>query len=310
VVTYSYDSATGGASTATASYTTGGTAITLPTPTKTGYTFAGWYSDAALTSSIGLAGATYSPTGTTLSLSAYAKWTAINYTFTYDANSADTGSVPTESSKQITQTATVKANTGSLVRAGYTFNGWNTDSNGTGTTYLSGSQFTVQPSNVILYAKWSANTYTVTYNSNGGTGSAQRSSSNVTSDSYTTGGTSIALPGVGTLNREGYTFGGWNTSAAGSGTNRLESDLYTTISDVIFYAKWIPVTYSISYNGNSSDGGSAPTTGGYTTGQASPYAVVANSYTKTSSIFGGWNTAANGSGTNYSPGASITTLSK
>lgn len=308
VVTYNYNNATGGNSTSSASFTTASSPIVLPTPTKTGYTFAGWYSDSALVNSIGSAGANYSPTGATLALNAYAKWTANDYTFTYDANSADSGSVPTESSKQITQSATIKANIGNLVRAGYTFSGWNTQSDGNGTNYLSGSIFTVGSSNVTLYAKWNANTYTVTYNSNGGTGSAQRSSTNVTSDSYTTGGSAIALPGVGTLERAGYTFVGWNTSAAGTGTNRLENDIYTTVSNTILYAKWSPVTYSISYNGNTSDGGTSPSTGGYTTGQASPYSVATNTFTKTLNVFGGWNTAADGSGISYSPGASITTL--
>jgi uncharacterized repeat protein (TIGR02543 family) len=79
--------------------------IVLPTPTRTGYTFGGWYSDSGLSSQIGLAGANYSPTGTTLSLNAYAKWTAIDYTFTYDGNNSDGGTVPTETAKQITQTA-------------------------------------------------------------------------------------------------------------------------------------------------------------------------------------------------------------
>jgi uncharacterized repeat protein (TIGR02543 family) len=312
VVTYNYNDATGGNSTATASFTTAGSAIVLPTPTKTGFTFAGWYSDSGLSSSIGSAGANYLPTGATLSLNAYAKWTAVNYTFTYNSNSADEGTVPTETSKQITQTATVKANTGGLVRTGYTFGGWNTQSNGSGDNYLSGSLFTVGSSNVTLYAKWTANTYTVTYNVNGGSGNAQRNVSsvatNVTSDSYTTGGASVVLPNVGTLARSGYTFDGWNTSAAGTGTNYAAADNYTTVSNVIFYAKWNPVTYSITYNGNTSDGGSAPTTGGYTTGQASPYSVLANTFTKTSNVFGGWNTAANGTGTSYSPGATITTL--
>jgi uncharacterized repeat protein (TIGR02543 family) len=313
VVTFSYNGADGGESQATAGYTTAGTAITLPVPTRTGFTFAGWHSDAALTTLIGSSNGsgTYAPTGATLSLNAYAKWTAINYTFTYDANSADSGSVPTETSKQITQTATIKANTGSLVRAGYTFGGWNTQSNGGGTNYLSGSLFTVGSSNVILYAKWNANTYTITYNLNGGTGNAQRTvggnATNVTSDSFTTGGASVVLPDAGTLTRTGYTFGGWNTSAAGTGTNRLAGVTFTTVSDVIFYAKWNPITYTITYDANTGTG-TAPTAGGYTTGQASPYVVLTNTFTKTSNVFGGWNTAANGTGISYSPGASITTL--
>jgi uncharacterized repeat protein (TIGR02543 family) len=77
-LTYVYNSATGGNSTSSASFTTGGTPIRLPTPTRTGYTFAGWYSDAGLTSKIGDAGGDYSPTDSTLTLNAYAKWTRNN----------------------------------------------------------------------------------------------------------------------------------------------------------------------------------------------------------------------------------------
>ena len=74
-VTYSYNSATGGNTVASSTFVTGGTAITLPAPTRTGYTFAGWYSDAGLTSKIADAGSSYSPTGETAALSAYANWT-------------------------------------------------------------------------------------------------------------------------------------------------------------------------------------------------------------------------------------------
>jgi len=74
-VTYNYNSATGGNLQATGSFTSFGIAITLPTPTRSGYTFVGWFSDAALTSKIGDAGSSYSPTGPTVLLDAYAKWT-------------------------------------------------------------------------------------------------------------------------------------------------------------------------------------------------------------------------------------------
>jgi uncharacterized repeat protein (TIGR02543 family) len=81
-VTYFYNSATGENSISSASFTTGGTAIRLPTPTRTGYTFAGWFSDAALTSKIGNGGAGYSPSGSTVAINAYAKWTSNKATAT------------------------------------------------------------------------------------------------------------------------------------------------------------------------------------------------------------------------------------
>ena len=76
-LTYAYNSATGGNTVASSSFATGDTPITLPTPTRTGYTFAGWYSDAGFTTRIGDAGEDYSPTGVVESLNAYAKWTEI-----------------------------------------------------------------------------------------------------------------------------------------------------------------------------------------------------------------------------------------
>jgi len=74
-LTYTYNSATGGNTVASSSFATGDTPITLPTPSRTGYTFGGWYSNTGLTTKIGNAGANYSPTGTTFELGAYAKWT-------------------------------------------------------------------------------------------------------------------------------------------------------------------------------------------------------------------------------------------
>lgn len=310
VLTYEYNSATSDTSTATNSYTTGGTAITLPTPSRTGYTFGGWYSDAAFANLIGAAGASYSPTGNSLTPSAYAKWTAINRTVTYIATTSTGGAVPTDATNYlIGNTVVIKGNTGSLVRSGYSFVGWTYASDGTGTVLTSGMTYTTATSNMIFYAKWSANTYTVTYNINNGSGNAQRSSSNITSDSYTSGETAIVLPSLGTLARSGYTFGGWNTSAAGNGANYLGAANFTTDTDITLYAKWTPAVYSISYDGNASDGGSTPTTGSYTTGQTSPYTVLTNSFTKSSNVFGGWNTLSDGTGTNYSPGTNITTLS-
>jgi uncharacterized repeat protein (TIGR02543 family) len=92
-LTYTYNSATGGNTVASSSFATGDTAITLPTPTRTGYTFAGWYSNSGLTTKIGNAGANYSPTGTTATLSAYAKWTSNRATATVKPTVSGTAKV-------------------------------------------------------------------------------------------------------------------------------------------------------------------------------------------------------------------------
>ena len=76
-------------------------------------------------------------------------------TLTYHGNGHTGGSVPAEAQGYpIGGTVTVPGNTGSLVKTGYTFAGWNTQANGSGTTYQAGSTLTMQSENVTLYAQW------------------------------------------------------------------------------------------------------------------------------------------------------------
>ena len=94
--------------------------ITLPTPTREGHTFAGWYTDANLTTLLGAAGAKYTPTG---DLTLYAKWNINSYTVTYNAvanggTANQTKTVQYKNEIDLTPTAT---------KSGYTFIGWNTD---------------------------------------------------------------------------------------------------------------------------------------------------------------------------------------
>ncbi len=119
--------------------------VTLPTPTKTGYTFAGWYSDEGLTVKVGDAGKGYTPNA---NISLYAKWTLVTYTITYNLNG---GSVATANPTTYdVETATITLN--NPTKTGYTFLGWYTNSNFTGTavtTIAHGSTGDVE-----LWAKW------------------------------------------------------------------------------------------------------------------------------------------------------------
>ena len=83
--------------------------------------------------------------------------TATTYSVTYNGNSNSGGSVPTDNVKYITGgTVTVKANSGSLVRTNFNFDGWNTNSSGTGTNYAAGSGTFTITADKTLYAKWVA----------------------------------------------------------------------------------------------------------------------------------------------------------
>ena len=71
--------------------------------------------------------------------------------------------MPSDQIKPIGQNLTLSSNSGSLVKTGYTFDGWNTAADGSGISYAEGASYEVDAVET-LYAKWTANSLTVTYN--------------------------------------------------------------------------------------------------------------------------------------------------
>lgn len=114
------------------------------------------------------------------------------------------------------------------VRTGFTFVGWNTKMDGTGEWYSAGGVYNTDISQT-LYAQWTQKTYTVTYNTNGGTGAPE-------SDTKTYGEEHTLSSIVPT--RQGYTFKGWNTMPDGNGTSYHPSVAYTLNEDMLLYAQW------------------------------------------------------------------------
>jgi len=174
----------------------------------------------------------------TSNVTLYAQWTAMpTYTVTYDGNGNTSGSVPVDSNTYITgATVTVLGNTGNLVKTGYTFAGWNTATDGSGTSYVGDDTFAMGSSNVTLYAQWTAMpTYTVTYDGNGNTGGSPPTDSNA----YYQDDTVTVLGNTGNLVKTGYTFAGWNTATDGSGTGYAVGDTFVMdSSNVTLYAQW------------------------------------------------------------------------
>jgi uncharacterized repeat protein (TIGR02543 family) len=104
--------------------------------------------------------------------------------------------------------------------------------------------------------------------------------------------------------KTGYAFGGWFTASDFSGS-AVTSIPLGSIGNKAFFAKWTPV-YTITYDGNGNDGGSAPVDAGlYITG-ANVNVLAQGTLLKSGSIFTGWNTALDGSGTPYAAGATLT----
>jgi uncharacterized repeat protein (TIGR02543 family) len=209
------------------------------------------------------------------------------FTITYDDNNKSGGAVPANQTGN--GNVTLATNSGSLEKTGYTFNGWNSLANGTGTHYAVGATYNLT-ANVTLYAEWTALSYVITYNGNGFLSGSVPAN--------TTGYGSVTLAAnSGTLAKTGYALTGWNTLASGTGTNYSLSDTYNLIGNVTLYAKWTALSYTITYDGNGFLSGSVPanTTGYGTKTLASNSGSLAN----TGYLFRGWNTQADGSGTRY-----------
>jgi uncharacterized repeat protein (TIGR02543 family) len=132
---------------------------------RTGYTFNGWNTQADGNGTHFDVGSNYTDNA---ALTLYAEWKVGTYTVTYNANNATSGTAPANQTKTYGVDLTLAANTGNLARSGYTFNGWNTQADGTGTHYASGATYTAN-TGVTLYAEWKENTYTVTFDAQGGT---------------------------------------------------------------------------------------------------------------------------------------------
>ena len=181
-----------------------------------------------------------------------------------------------------------------LVKTGYTFAGWNTAADGSGTDHAVGSTFIMGASDVTLYANWATNTYTVTFNSRGG--------SYVSSQTVEHGG-KVTKPTNPT--RTGYTFGGWYKESGCTNTWAFATD--TVTANVTLYAQWATNTYTVTYDGNGSTGGSVPTgPSSYEYGTLITVLGNTGSLVKTGYTFAGWNTQADGSGTDQAEGSTFT----
>ena len=162
-------------------------------------------------------------------------WKKDSYTISYNANGGS-GSM-TSDTVSIGDTVTIKNNT--FTKTGYTFTGWTTKSDGTddgygwtgwsGTWNYDNGQYGINNNKLVLYARWTSNKYTISYNANGG--------SNAPSNQSKTYGNNISLSSSKPI-RTGYTFIGWNTSSNGSGTSYSAGATYSNNANVTLYAQW------------------------------------------------------------------------
>lgn len=263
-------------------------------PTKIGYVFAGWYSDPTFNNEFDFSA------GIMQDADIYAKWNPISYTIAFNGN----GGTGTMDPMTFDFNESKKLTANDYQREGYTFAGWNTGANGSGTDYTDGEEVSeltdVDGAEITLYAQWTPITYFVKYDANGGSGS-------MTDSDHVYGESSFLSEN--TFTREGYSFAGWNTWENGMGDAYKDKaavrDLVKTAGGSIsLYAQWTPITYSVIYDANEGTGTMSASAVKYD--ETVPLSL--NVFERTGYMFTGWNTTADGSGTTYEDGAEIRNL--
>lgn len=261
-VSYHGNGSSGGAlPAAPAAYQPGTTVTVLGNSnslTRTGHTFSGWNSQADGNGTTYAAADTFSMGNANITL--YALWTLNSYSVSFASNGGS--AIASQTTTYNTATPAPAA----PVRTGYTFSGWHTDSSLTIPFDFS----TPITADLTLFAKWTLNSYSVTFASNGG--------SNVASQT-TVYNTAITAPTAPV--RTGHTFGGWYSD---SGLT-TPFDFATPLSaDLTLFARWALNRYTVSF---ASNGGSAVAsqTADYNSATTAPAAPSRAEYT-----FNGWYT--------------------
>ena len=179
---------------------------------------------------------------------------------------------------------------GTLVAGIYTVSGTDSDSSGDSGTWT----YSLTVSNITTYA--------VTFSANGGTGTMAVESENTP--------TALAL---NSFKRSGYTFKKWSTAANGTGSIYADGSTYPFTSSTTLYAQWTvvkvvkvvkkgkgikkPAAHVVRFNAHGGTGSMA------TEKDTVPTGLTANRFTRGGYSFVQWNTAANGSGSNFANGA-------
>ncbi|MDD3400810.1 MAG: InlB B-repeat-containing protein [Eubacteriales bacterium] len=298
-----------------------GVDLTLPTttPTRTDYAFIGWNTKEDGTGTTYQAGATYSDNA---SVTLYAQWKVPSFTVSFDANE------PTGQEGKASATAPIEVIKGvkasipaAPTLAGYTFVFWNTKADGSGASYVAGSTTEISDGVTVLYACWKRTQYTITFDPNNSNGKMIIDGTELTiykkvvDSGFLLDTTQFVCKNVSTkaYPKHWLLVGTTKTylSANQSQSYPSGSDRYITVtSDITLQAVWTTTptasptsTISVSYNANAGSDKVSNLPGTQKANKGSTITISTQTPTRAGYTFGGWNTKANGTGTNYSGGS-------
>lgn len=196
-----------------------------------------------------------------------------SYTITFDANGGS--GAPGSQTKWYGETLTLSTTKPTMT--GYTFLGWSTSDTATTATWEAGGSYTTNASDT-LYAVWQANTFTVSYNANGGEDAPESQTK--------TYGVDLTLSSVEPT-RTGYDFLGWAISSSATVATWAAGGTYTNDASAVLYAVWEAETYTVSFNANGGSGAPAAQTKTY----GVPLELSSTVPTRTNYEFLGWSTS-------------------
>lgn len=266
-----------------------------------GYLFDGWYLDEAYTQELKKIAK-----GSRGAVTLYAKWKPVTYEINYRPNAAVTGTMPATMLCLYNEEYTLSPNMYKVT--GYTFTGWNTGADGSGTAYADKASVKnladTEGAVITLYAQWRANAYTIVFDGNKAkTGSMEDLSSLLYGKSY--------VLSKNNYKRIGYRFGGWNTAKNGKGISYKDKAQIQNLSSqdggvVTLYAQWNANKYTVKFHGNGATSGSMKKMKNRTYDKK--FRLSANKFKKEGYKFVGWNTKKNGKGKMYKNKAKVKNL--
>ena len=194
---------------------------TMPSTTKTGYTFAGWYANAEFTGAAVTQLPAAFPAGTT---TYYAKWTADDAKITFVTNGGSDVADMTGKTGDTINPTTMPSTT----KNGHTFAGWyaNAEFSGDAVTQLPAA---FPAGTTTYYAKWTANDAKITFVTNGGSAVADKNGKT---------GDTINPTTMPSTTKNGHTFAGWYANAEFSGDTVTQLPAAFPAGTTTYYAKW------------------------------------------------------------------------
>jgi len=205
-----------------------GASVTIDATVSTGYTWSKWTGEHNVTNQ------SYSFTMPAKNVTDTANATINTYPVTYNANGGS--GAPGGQTKTYGQD--LKLSSTQPTRTGYTFTGWNTAANGSGTKYASGATYTGNAA-LTLYAQWTPVTYKISYTLNGGSVSGNPSTYTIETATFT-----LKNP-----TRTGYTFTGWSGTGLSGSANKTVTVAKGSTGDRAYTANWTAndVNYKVEH---------------------------------------------------------------